>query len=81
MHVPLRQVYARPRTPQSFALFFFLLAAHKTLPSTGAGAVNTMQDTVILDNRIYDIVPNNFDTVKGVLEYFKSQPFDLIKLQ
>lgn len=61
--------------------FFFLLVAHKTLPSTGAGAVNTLQDAVILDNSMYDIVPNNFDTVKGALEYFKCQRFDLIKSQ
>lgn len=51
------------------------------LPSTGAGAVNAMQDAVILANCIYDIVPSNSDTVKEALDEFKSQRFDLIKAQ
>jgi 2-polyprenyl-6-methoxyphenol hydroxylase-like FAD-dependent oxidoreductase len=51
------------------------------LPSTGAGAVNAMQDAVILANCIYDIVPNNFDTVKEALDEFKIQRFEFIKAQ
>ncbi|KAF8938002.1 hypothetical protein BGZ47_008769 [Haplosporangium gracile] len=56
-------------------------AAHKMLPSTGAGAVNAMQDAVILANCIYDIIPTNFDTVKEALDEFKRQRYDLIKAQ
>ncbi|KAF9090069.1 hypothetical protein BGX29_011690 [Mortierella sp. GBA35] len=42
-------------------------AAHKLLPSTGAGAVNAMQDAVVLTNRLYDIKPTKFETVKTAL--------------
>ncbi|KAG0376825.1 hypothetical protein BGX24_007168 [Mortierella sp. AD032] len=56
-------------------------AAHKMLPSTGAGAVNAMQDAVILANCLYDITPTNFDTVKTALEEYKNQRFKDIKDQ
>ncbi|KAK3834914.1 MAG: hypothetical protein JOS17DRAFT_773038 [Linnemannia elongata] len=38
-------------------------AAHKLLPSTGAGAVNAMQDAVILANCLYDIKPTSFENI------------------
>ncbi|KAF9104171.1 hypothetical protein BGX29_002265 [Mortierella sp. GBA35] len=54
-------------------------AAHKLLPSTGQGAVNAMQDAVILANCIYDILPNTFTNVKEALNEFKDQRFDNVK--
>ncbi|KAG0281207.1 hypothetical protein BGZ95_006033 [Linnemannia exigua] len=56
-------------------------AAHKMLPSTGAGAVNAMQDAVILANCLYDIIPTNLDTVKTALEEYKNQRFKDIEDQ
>ncbi|KAG0281196.1 hypothetical protein BGZ95_006022 [Linnemannia exigua] len=56
-------------------------AAHKMLPSTGVGAVNAMQDAVILANCLYDIKPTSFDNIKEALKEFKDQRFDYITEQ
>ncbi|KAG0065381.1 hypothetical protein BGZ89_008366 [Linnemannia elongata] len=56
-------------------------AAHKLLPSTGAGAVNAMQDAVILANHIYDIKPNSFENIKAALHGYKAERFDAVKDQ
>ncbi|KAF9280511.1 hypothetical protein BGZ88_012158 [Linnemannia elongata] len=56
-------------------------AAHKLLPSSGAGAVNAMQDAVILANRLYDIVPTSFENIKTALTEYKEERFDAIKEQ
>ncbi|KAG0293460.1 hypothetical protein BGZ96_002802 [Linnemannia gamsii] len=56
-------------------------AAHKLLPSTGAGAVNAMQDSVLLANHIYDIYPTSFDNIKQALSDFKEERFDAVKEQ
>ncbi|KAF9088856.1 hypothetical protein BGX29_011689 [Mortierella sp. GBA35] len=56
-------------------------AAHKLLPSTGAGAVNAMQDAVVLANCLYDIKPTSFENIKIALKDFKEQRFDHIKTQ
>ncbi|KAF9899260.1 hypothetical protein EC991_009219 [Linnemannia zychae] len=56
-------------------------AAHKMLPSTGAGAVNAMQDAVILANCLYDIKPTSFENIKAALKDFKDQRFDFITAQ
>ncbi|KAF9088619.1 hypothetical protein BGX23_007240 [Mortierella sp. AD031] len=45
----------------------------------GQGAVNAMQDAVILANCIYDILPNTFTNVKEALNEFKDQRFDNVK--
>ncbi|KAK3839488.1 MAG: hypothetical protein JOS17DRAFT_798953 [Linnemannia elongata] len=56
-------------------------AAHKLLPSTGAGAVNAMQDAVLLANHIYDIIPTSFDNIKAALNNYKEERFEAIKDQ
>ncbi|KAF9101330.1 hypothetical protein BGX29_005777 [Mortierella sp. GBA35] len=56
-------------------------AAHKLLPSTGAGAVNAMQDAVILANCLYDIKPTSFENIKLALNEYKDQRYDLVKAQ
>ncbi|KAF9119113.1 hypothetical protein BGW39_000560 [Mortierella sp. 14UC] len=56
-------------------------AAHKLLPSTGAGAVNAMQDAVLLANHIYDIKPTSFENIKTALKNYKEERFDAIKDQ
>ncbi|KAF9125792.1 hypothetical protein BG015_004827, partial [Linnemannia schmuckeri] len=55
--------------------------AHKLLPSTGAGAVNAMQDAVILANRLYDIQLNIFVNVKSALTEYKVQRFQAVAEQ
>ncbi|KAK5827777.1 hypothetical protein F5H01DRAFT_399363 [Linnemannia elongata] len=56
-------------------------AAHKLLPSTGAGAVNAMQDAVILANHLYDIKPTSFENIKQALSDYKEERFDAVKEQ
>ncbi|KAK3848487.1 MAG: hypothetical protein J3R72DRAFT_2759 [Linnemannia gamsii] len=56
-------------------------AAHKLLPSSGAGAVNAMQDAVLLANHLYDIKPTSFDNIKRALGGFKEERFDAVKDQ
>ncbi|KAG0060778.1 hypothetical protein BGZ89_011974 [Linnemannia elongata] len=56
-------------------------AAHKMLPSTGAGAINGMQDAVILANRLYDIQPTSFETIKAALSDYRDERFDNVKSQ
>ncbi|KAF9104176.1 hypothetical protein BGX29_002270 [Mortierella sp. GBA35] len=54
-------------------------AAHKILPSTGQGAVNAMQDAVILANCLYDIKPTSFENIKLALKDYKEQRFHHVK--
>ncbi|KAH7058039.1 hypothetical protein BKA57DRAFT_519232 [Linnemannia elongata] len=56
-------------------------AAHKLLPSSGAGAVNAMQDAVLLANHLYDIKPTSFENIKLALNAYKEERFDAIKDQ
>ncbi|KAF9929492.1 hypothetical protein FBU30_001506 [Linnemannia zychae] len=56
-------------------------AAHKLLPSSGAGAVNAMQDAVLLANHIYDIKPTSFENIKTALKEYKQERFDAVKDQ
>ncbi|KAF9926891.1 hypothetical protein FBU30_003612 [Linnemannia zychae] len=56
-------------------------AAHKLLPSSGAGAVNAMQDAVLLANHLYDIKPTSFENIKNALKEYKEERFDAIKDQ
>ncbi|KAG0372896.1 hypothetical protein BGX24_012438 [Mortierella sp. AD032] len=56
-------------------------AAHKLLPSTGAGAVNTMQDAVLLANHIFDILPTTHDNIEAALKDYKEERFEAIKEQ
>ncbi|KAG9061268.1 hypothetical protein KI688_007606 [Linnemannia hyalina] len=56
-------------------------AAHMLLPSSGAGAVNAMQDAVLLANNLYDIRPTNFKNIRTALSDYKNERFDAIKDQ
>ncbi|KAK3848481.1 MAG: hypothetical protein J3R72DRAFT_469946 [Linnemannia gamsii] len=56
-------------------------AAHKLLPSSGAGAVNAMQDAVVLANHLYDIYPTSFENIKTALSEFKEERYDAVKEQ
>ncbi|KAF9146905.1 hypothetical protein BG015_011481 [Linnemannia schmuckeri] len=56
-------------------------AAHKLLPSTGAGAVNAMQDAVLLVNHIFDISVTNFENVQAALSGYKDERFEAVKEQ
>ncbi|KAG0288253.1 hypothetical protein BGZ96_007957 [Linnemannia gamsii] len=54
-------------------------ASHKLLPSTGAGAVNAMQDAVLLANHIYDIHPTSHRNIETALSDYKDERFNTIK--
>ncbi|KAH7058043.1 hypothetical protein BKA57DRAFT_448434 [Linnemannia elongata] len=56
-------------------------AAHMLLPSSGAGAVNAMQDAVLLANHLYDIKPTSFENIKTALSGYRNERFDAIKDQ
>ncbi|KAF8945126.1 hypothetical protein BGZ47_003217 [Haplosporangium gracile] len=56
-------------------------AAHKLLPSSGAGAVNAMQDAIILANHLYDIKPTSLENIERALSDYKEDRFDAIKDQ
>ncbi|KAF9124338.1 hypothetical protein BG015_005109 [Linnemannia schmuckeri] len=53
----------------------------KLLPSSGAGAVNAMQDAVILANCLFDIRPTSFENIKAALRDYRDERFDPIKEQ
>ncbi|KAF9981361.1 hypothetical protein BGZ65_004038, partial [Modicella reniformis] len=50
-------------------------ACHKLLPSAGQGAVNAMQDSVILANCIYDMQSTTIEDVSEALQDFKDQRY------
>ncbi|KAG9070433.1 hypothetical protein KI688_007969 [Linnemannia hyalina] len=56
-------------------------AAHKLLPSSGAGAVNAMQDAVLLANHLYDIRPTTFNNITQALSDYKDERYEAIKDQ
>ncbi|KAG0373249.1 hypothetical protein BGX24_011947 [Mortierella sp. AD032] len=56
-------------------------AAHKILPSSGAGAVNALQDAVLLANHLYDIHSTNHDSILTALDEYKDERFNTIKDQ
>lgn len=68
-----------PSNNQLFSLHF--LNHFQLLPSSGAGAVNAMQDAVLLANHIYDIKPTSFENIKRALCDYKEERFDAIKDQ
>jgi hypothetical protein len=51
------------------------------LPSTGEKAINGMQDAVILANRLYDILPTSFETIKAALSDYRDERFGNVKSQ
>ncbi|CAO3574680.1 unnamed protein product [Mortierella alpina] len=57
-------------------------AAHKMLPSAGQGAVNAMQDAVILANCLYEIANNpTSKNITAAFQDFKDQRFPHVKFQ
>ena len=60
---------------------FFLTASHKMLPSAGQGAVNALEDAVILANCLYDIGTTSLDDIKAALKSFKDQRYPHVKQQ
>ncbi|KAG0304659.1 hypothetical protein BGZ98_005231 [Dissophora globulifera] len=56
-------------------------AAHKLLPSTGQGAVNGLQDAVILANCLYDLRPLSYEGIQETLKDFQAQRFSHVKTQ
>ncbi|KAF9111377.1 hypothetical protein BGX27_005016 [Mortierella sp. AM989] len=51
-------------------------ACHKLLPSSGQGAVNAMQDSVVLANCIYDIASLSTKDISAALNEYREQRFD-----
>ncbi|KAG0300451.1 hypothetical protein BGZ97_003228 [Linnemannia gamsii] len=60
---------------------FLLLPSPQLLPSSGAGAVNAMQDAVLLANHLYDIYPTSFENIKNAFIDYKDERYDAIKDQ
>ncbi|KAF9201622.1 hypothetical protein BGZ49_008144, partial [Haplosporangium sp. Z 27] len=56
-------------------------ACHKMLPSAGQGAVNAMQDAVILANCIYELASTSHSDIVAALRDFKKQRYPYAKLQ
>ncbi|KAF9427025.1 hypothetical protein BGZ76_002500 [Entomortierella beljakovae] len=57
-------------------------AAHKMLPSAGQGAVNAMQDAVILANSLYDISDDpSRKNIKAAFKDFKEQRYPHVQNQ
>ncbi|GJJ70238.1 hypothetical protein EMPS_02587 [Entomortierella parvispora] len=50
-------------------------AAHKLLPSSGQGAVNAMEDAVILANCLYDIGTTSPEDINAALKSFQDQRY------
>ncbi|CAO3571995.1 unnamed protein product [Mortierella alpina] len=56
-------------------------AAHKLLPSAGQGAVNAMQDAVILANCLYDLTAVTSEGIAAALQDFKDQRYSHVVAQ
>ncbi|KAF9912275.1 hypothetical protein EC991_000167 [Linnemannia zychae] len=56
-------------------------ACHKMLPSAGQGAINAMQDAVVLANCIYEMRSNSHDDIKAALKDYKKQRYVHAKQQ
>ncbi|KAG0042458.1 hypothetical protein BGZ83_000442 [Gryganskiella cystojenkinii] len=56
-------------------------AAHKMLPSSGQGAVNAMQDAVVLANCLYDIGTTSVPDIQEALKSFVDQRRPHVKTQ
>ncbi len=56
-------------------------AAHKLLPSAGQGAVNAMQDAVILANCLYDLKSVTPEGIAAALQDFKDQRYPHVVAQ
>ncbi|KAF8930081.1 hypothetical protein BGZ58_008479 [Dissophora ornata] len=65
-------------------------AAHKVgenprncmlLPSTGQGAINAMQDAVILANCLYELKPLTYEGIQAALKDYRDQRYQHVKVQ
>ncbi|KAF9028105.1 hypothetical protein BGZ52_000208 [Haplosporangium bisporale] len=56
-------------------------ACHKMLPSGGAGAINALQDAVILANCIYDIASATSENIHHAFADYRAQRFPKAKYQ
>ncbi|KAF9184322.1 hypothetical protein BGZ51_003391 [Haplosporangium sp. Z 767] len=56
-------------------------ACHKMLPSSGQGAINAMQDAVILANCLYDLKSTSLEDVDVALKDYKEQRYPHAKQQ
>ncbi|KAF9281999.1 hypothetical protein BGZ68_006272, partial [Mortierella alpina] len=56
-------------------------AAHKLLPSAGQGAVNAMQDAVILANCLYDLTSVTPEDIAAAFQDFKDQRYPHVVAQ
>ncbi|KAF9282000.1 hypothetical protein BGZ68_006273 [Mortierella alpina] len=56
-------------------------AAHKLLPSAGQGAVNAMQDAVILANCLYDLASVTPEGIAAAFQDFKDQRYPHVVAQ
>ncbi|KAG0049673.1 hypothetical protein BGZ83_005507 [Gryganskiella cystojenkinii] len=54
-------------------------ACHKMLPAAGQGAVNAMQDAVILANCLYDLEDNSQESITLAFESYRAQRFNHAK--
>ncbi|KAK3827860.1 MAG: hypothetical protein J3Q66DRAFT_394184 [Benniella sp.] len=56
-------------------------ACHKMLPSAGQGAVNAMQDAVVLANCLHNMTDSSPRSIKAVFQEYYRQRFDRAALQ
>ncbi|KAF9108220.1 hypothetical protein BGX29_002363 [Mortierella sp. GBA35] len=56
-------------------------ACHKMLPTSGQGAINAMQDAVILANCIYDLEDLRLESLTAAFKSYKQQRYDQAKKQ
>ncbi|KAF8970254.1 hypothetical protein BGZ46_010545 [Entomortierella lignicola] len=55
------------------------LACHKLLPSSGLGAVNAIQDAVVLANCIYEMRVTSYDSIVEALKSYHEQRSDVAR--
>ncbi|KAF9995285.1 hypothetical protein BGZ79_011017 [Entomortierella chlamydospora] len=56
-------------------------ACHKMLPSAGQGAVNAMEDAVIIANCIYELSSTSLKDVEAALQDYRAQRYPQAKIQ
>ncbi|KAG0203774.1 hypothetical protein BGX33_008916 [Mortierella sp. NVP41] len=56
-------------------------SAHKLLPAAGQGAINAMQDAVILANAIYDLKPLSYEGIVDALKEYREQRYSYLQTQ
>ncbi|KAI1314308.1 hypothetical protein EDD11_002292 [Mortierella claussenii] len=56
-------------------------ACHKLLPSAGQGAVNAMQDSVVLTNCLYELESVTVESIDAAFQSFRQQRFEPVKTQ